>query len=282
MPLGRLLRRALRSDPSLEYLVYAPPTRKAAPRVMVAVHGSSARWVSQVKTLAGHCDREHVVLIAPRMDDQRLPRYQRLGSDARRADLFLNECVQEAGHLAGADVSKVFMFGHFGGAQFAHRYAMAYPHRVHALVAASAGWYTFPDTSAKFPYGIRSSRSLPGLTFDPEQYLQVPMYVMVGTQDTGTERVRRNDRVDAQQGSTRIERARRWVAAMQAQAQAHALPPRVELTELPGAGHSFESLCRDAALAERTFLLFHPASPEGEFHEARSRKNSPDARAATK
>lgn len=213
--------------------------------------------------MTAHCDREHAVLVSPCMDDQRLPGFQRLGRDSRRSDLFLNECLREVAHLASVDVSRFFLFGHFGGAQFAHRYAMAYPHRVHALVAASGGWYTFPDTSAKFPYGIRPSRSLPGVTFNPEQYLQVPMFVLVGMEDTGEERLRRNERVDLQQGDSRRERARRWVHAMRAQAASHALPSRVELTELPGVDDAFDSLCRDAALVERVFLLFQPATAQG-------------------
>jgi poly(3-hydroxybutyrate) depolymerase len=248
--------------------MYVPRQHDAPPRVVVSVHGSSQRWPAQVATMVAKCDRENAVLVSPFMDDQRLPRYQRLGSDTRRSDLFLNECLREVGHLAGVDVSRIFLFGHSGGAQFVHRYAMAYPHRVHAVVAASAGWYTFPDTSAKFPYGIRSSSRLPGVTFDPEQYLQVPVHVLVGREDTGEERVRRNERVDSQQGTTRLERARRWVEAMRSQAASHSLPPLVELTELPGVGHSFESLCQDAALVERAFLLFHPATAQGVPNEA--------------
>lgn len=236
--------------------------------MVVSVHGATTEWRAQVAPLAAQCDRENVVLVSPLMDGRRMPHYQRLGEAPRRADQFLHECLREAGHLGGADVSKFFLFGHSGGAQFAHRYAMAYPHRVHACVIASAGWYTFPDTAQRFPYGIRSTRRLPGMVFDPEQYLHVPITVLVGTEDTKERRVRRNERIDAQQGATRLERARRWTEAMRAQAASHGLPPRVELTELPGVGHEYQVLCRDAALTERVFHLFHPISSEEVCHEA--------------
>jgi hypothetical protein len=145
---------------------------------------------------------------------------------------------------------------------------MAYPHLVHACVIASAGWYTFPDTARRFPYGIRSTRRLPGVAFDPEQYLKVPISVLVGTEDTTERRLRHNVRIDAQQGHTRVERARRWTAAMRAQAAQFSMPPRVELTELDGVGHEFLVLCREAALSERVFHLFHPISSLEVRHEA--------------
>ena len=262
------MRRVLRSDPALEYLIRLPAGTGHAPRVMVSVHGASREWRAQVAAIAAHCDRENMMLLAPMMNERTLPSFQRLGGGAKRSDLFLAECLREAAHLSGADVSQIFLFGHSGGAQFAHRFTMAYPHRVHACVIASAGWYTFPDTAQRFPYGIRSTRRLPGMVFDPEQYLQVPIFVLVGTEDTGERRVRHGERVDAQQGANRLERARRWTAAMREQAALFSMPPRVELTELPGVGHEFQALCRDAALGERVFHLFHPISKQEVRHEA--------------
>jgi hypothetical protein len=92
--------------------------------------------------------------------------------------------------------------------------------------------------------------------------------VLVGTEDTTERRVRRNPRIDAQQGLTRLERARRWTTAMREQAAQFRLPSRVELTELPGVGHEFQVLCSEAALGERIFHLFHPISTQEVRHEA--------------
>jgi pimeloyl-ACP methyl ester carboxylesterase len=239
LPRGQLLRRTLRTDSQLEYSVYVPTAGGVDAPVLVAAHGISRSWNGQAEAFVAACES--------------------LGR-GQRADLFLQNCLQEVHSLTGADVSQVRLFGHSGGAQFAHRYLMAYPHRVARAVVAGAGWYTFPDTASKFPYGIRSSRRLPGVTFNPEAYLQVPVTVMVGANDTEPHLLRGSDRVNLQQGRTRVERARNWVAAMHAQATAHGVVPRVEHVELPNAGHSFADLCRHGALIERVFSALFDAT----------------------
>jgi hypothetical protein len=64
--------------------------------------------------------------------------------------------------------------------------------------------------------------------------------VMVGTADTKRDAsVNCEPEVDRLQGLTRLERARRWVAAMRQAAADHGKPPRVTLTEIPDATHLF-------------------------------------------
>lgn len=262
LPRGQLLRRTLRTDSQLEYSVYIPSAGAIDAPVLVAVHGISRSWNGQAEAFVAGCESLGVTLVAPSFSGPVHADYQRLGREGRgqRADHFLQHCLQEVHSLTGADVSQVRLFGHSGGAQFAHRYLMAYPHRVTRAVVAGAGWYTFPDTGLKFPYGIRSSRRLPGVTFNPEAYLQVPVTVMVGANDTEPHQLRGSEQVNLQQGRTRVERARNWVAAMHAQATAHGVAPRVEHVELPNAGHSFADLCRHGALVERVFSTLFDAT----------------------
>ena len=48
------------------------------------------------------------------------------------------------------------MFGHSAGAQFVHRFIQFKPlSRVDKAVSANAGWYTLPDTTIDFPYGLK-------------------------------------------------------------------------------------------------------------------------------
>ena len=42
----------------------------------------------------------------------------------------------------GIDTRRINLFGFSGGAQFAHRYAMAHPGSVNALVLTAPGWFT--------------------------------------------------------------------------------------------------------------------------------------------
>lgn len=251
---GKLLRRVLRAEPVSEYLVYVPTTSAPDAHVLVSVHGiSHSSWHKQAEMLVPLCERHGIVLLAPGFNDQQYPDYQRLGRKGRghRADLYLHRCLQELNTLTGANTTNLLFFGHSGGAQFVHRYLMAYPHRVECAVLSAPGWYTFPDPTLKFPYGIRSTSSLPGVIFNPEAYLKVPVTVLVGTEDTKQSKdLISTDRINKQQGLTRIERARNWVAAMQAQAKAHGIPSHVSIVELANAGHSLGDLHSEIAFIE--------------------------------
>jgi pimeloyl-ACP methyl ester carboxylesterase len=255
LPRGRLLRRALRTDPCLEYELYLPASGVAGAPVLVSAHGLSRVRNDHAGALVAACEQMGVTLLVPVFAGEQHADYQRLGREGRgpRADLFLHRCLREIGSQTGADTSQIYLLGHSGGAQFAHRYLMAYPHRVVRAAVVAAGWYTFPDPRLKFPYGIQSNRRLPGVVFDPEAYLKVPVTVLIGSQDTGAGALRASERVVMQQGANRLERARNWVAAMRAQAAAHGMPPRAELVELAGAGHGFTDLCQQGALVERVF-----------------------------
>jgi poly(3-hydroxybutyrate) depolymerase len=246
LPRGQLLRRVLKTSPISEYLVYVPTSDTAGSPVLVSVHGISQKsWQKQAELLVPTCERHGVTLLAPGFNDQQYTDYQRLGRKGKgyRADIFLHRCLEELNTMTGADTTHVRLFGHSAGAQFVHRYLMAYPHRVECAVVSAAGWYTFPDPTLKFPYGTRTSSSLPGVSFNPEAYLKVPVTVIIGTEDTKqSEDLLSSERINEQQGITRIERARNWVAAMQAQAKAYGMPSLVNIVELIGVSHSLADI----------------------------------------
>jgi pimeloyl-ACP methyl ester carboxylesterase len=262
LPKKRLLRRALRADPSQEYLAYVPSDGGPEPPLFVSVHGLSRNAEEQAGLFSPWCEAVGAVLVAPRFAAEQHGDYQRLGRN--RADLVLDSILEEVAASTGALAPRIHLFGYSGGAQFAHRYAMAHPQRVARAVVASAGWYTFPDARLRFPYGIRPSPKLPDLCFDPEQFLRVPMLVLVGGKDLTEGGLRRGERIDRQQGVTRVERARSWVAAMRAAADAFHLPPLVSLQEVEGSTHAFSHFAEHGSLAERVFdALFGLSTHEG-------------------
>jgi poly(3-hydroxybutyrate) depolymerase len=258
------LLRALRSDPFQEYFLYVPDSASAGAPVLVSVHGISRNAHEQAVVFSSLCDERGTVLVVPVFTAEQHKDYQRLGRRRRgdRADLLLNRFLSEAGSLCGADVTQVQMFGFSAGAQFAHRYVMAHPHRVSRAVVVASGWYTLPDPARKYPYGIRPGRSLPGVDFNPERFLRVPVEVIVGTGDVGVSNLRRGARIDAQQGTTRVERAQRWVAAMREAAVSFGMPPSVSLTEVPDIEHSFTAFCESGELVDRVRRFLFAEAPE--------------------
>jgi poly(3-hydroxybutyrate) depolymerase len=259
----RLLRRVLRSDPSQEYLVYVPQTAVRHGPLFVSIHGVSRNADQHARLLAAYADIYGTVLVAPIFAPEPYADYQRLGRLGRgkRADIALNMVVADAAAMTGAAGEKFYLFGFSGGAQFAHRYLMANPHRVAAAVIAASGWYTFPDPTRRFPYGTRMSRKLPDVRFDAEEFLSVPVTVMVGAGDDAPTAVRRKDRLDREQGVNRVERARRWVAAMHAAAAMHHMESRVAYEEIENCDHSFRRSILRGGLGDRVFRALFGEPP---------------------
>lgn len=264
LPRSRILQRVLQADPSQEYLVYVPRSGAYEAPILAAVHGIARNAAEQARVFSLHCEMAGIVMVAPKFTAEQHADYQRLGRLGRgvRADRVLDRCAAEVASLTGADATQIYLFGYSGGAQFAHRYLMAYPHRVARAVVASAGWYTFPDTRIRFPYGIRPNRRLPGVNFNPEEFLRVPVTVLVGEHDVARASLRSTERVNEQQGENRVQRARKWVATMRAAAEAYGLEPRVTYTEVPATDHSFTQFCQRGALAERVFHALFEVSTE--------------------
>ncbi len=259
-----LLRRVLRSDVTQEYLLYLPTTRGSNAPLLVSAHGASRNAEEHGRLLAAYCEMHGAVLVVPVFSPEKYPDYQRLGrvNRGKRADLALDRIVEEVAVLSGASAERFHLFGFSGGAQFAHRYALAHPHRVASGVFAAAGWYTFPDPTRRFPHGTWPTSQLPGLRFDAEEFLKVPMTVIVGENEDDSMGLRRSARLDREQGNSRAERARNWVSAMQAAADAHFMERLVTLETLPDCAHSFRRAMLRGGLGEALFkaILDAPAS----------------------
>jgi poly(3-hydroxybutyrate) depolymerase len=127
------------------------------------------------------------------------------------------------------------LYGHSAGAQFVHRFVLlgAGP-RLQRAIAANAGWYSFPDDTADWPYGLRAAP--PGT--DPAAGLAAPLTVLLGDADTNPAHpsLRHTPEAD-RQGPHRLERGRRFYAAGRETARLRVLPFGWSCAIAPGVGH---------------------------------------------
>lgn len=259
---GEVVFGTMGGEPPLDFWAYLP--RRTATRILVSVHGISESARSHAEHFAPLAERHGSLLVAPHFERPAWRDYQRLGRPGRgpRADRALERLVAAVGARAGVGSGRFFLFGYSGGGQFAHRYLMAHPRRVAAAAVASAGWYTFPDTRRRFPHGIRRGASFGDLELDADVFLRVPLLVTVGERDVERDgSLRQTERIDREQGLNRLERARRFVAAMRRAAERRGMPSPVVLRPLPGAGHSFEENVADADLARLVCTHFFGFGP---------------------
>jgi pimeloyl-ACP methyl ester carboxylesterase len=249
LPCGQLSPLQLNGTSQFRYFAYRPINPQPDQRPLVFVHGYSRRAEEHALALLPLCEALGCALLAPLFTKSEHPRYQRLrrGGDGQRPDRILNACLED---LFGPGVGEIHLAGFSGGAQFAHRYSMAYPQRVAHLLAIAAGWYTLPDPSLRYPLGLHARRALRGISLNPEHFLRVPATVIVGEQDTGTQNLRSSAALNALQGTTRVERARNWVAHMRMAAKQHRQESAIRYLEVPGIGHDFEEFVASGHLLD--------------------------------
>lgn len=222
---------------------------------LVVLHGISRNAEALVDMFRPASQDTGRSILVPHFGARDWPNFQRPSSSSR-PDQALLALLALMGAIDAGFSGRVDLFGHSGGAQLAHRFAMLFPHRVGRLNLAAAGWYCLPDTSMAYPYGIGADATPDTLTWARRhqgampEYLRLGVRVFIGTNDTLRDAsLRQTPDLDRLQGLTRLARAETYVARFRAAAQAHGIVPDITLTHLPGVTHDVAQAIAEAGLA---------------------------------
>jgi hypothetical protein len=137
-------------------------------------------------------------------------------------------------------------WGHSGGAQFLHRFVMYMPNSLlDVAVCSNAGWYTVPENSVSFPYGIQNGQ-LP--LSDLNTAFSKKLIVHLGQNDTDPDSpgLRHNPILDNQQGLHRLERGQYFFNTSQMTAENSDATFNWEKHEVPNVGHDPQLMANDA------------------------------------
>jgi pimeloyl-ACP methyl ester carboxylesterase len=128
------------------------------------------------------------------------------------------------------------LYGHSAGGQFVHRFAIYCDSQLaDKLVAANAGWYTFPADTIDYPYGLGESLSL--LRLDKIAYYAKDLTLLLGTADTlRSSSLRKTPEADAQ-GLTRLARGETFYRWCRLDAEAMGVPFNWKIVYAEGIGH---------------------------------------------
>lgn len=235
----------------------APQRDLDTARILIVVHGHErnarayrADWTRLIK------DR-HVLLLAPEFPaDYFSDEEYNLGNmvdgdgDRQPEDEWTFRVIESLFRFVKSSLDSqandYVMFGHSAGAQFVHRFVeFGSPRHLRKAVAANAGWYTVPDDSEEFPYG------LDGVTRDEDsmrRVFQSRLVVMLGADDNDPDddSLRRDDQAD-EQGTNRLDRGLYFFRAARESADDHDLEFAWSLQVIPGVGHSHTEMARAAA-----------------------------------
>ncbi len=241
---GAIQLQRLKAPEPLRYYTYVPDTFRAGNQIVVVVHGISRNAREHIVTFAPFAQRSGVALVAPLFDREHCRGFQQLGWNGAgwRVDHLLQAVIHEVANETKAAQGRFALFGYSGGAQFAHRYALAHPRHVSCLATCASGYYTWPTTEQPFPYGA-DCRGLPGnLALQLDAFLNIATLTTVGLRDTSRDRaLRKSPELDVLQGRTRVERARRWVEALVTASLERGLEPQHHFATVDDVGHDFRS-----------------------------------------
>lgn len=249
----------LPGSPDREYYAFIPDNCAPGAEPLVLVHGISRNAAELVLRFAPHAQRLGVPLIAPLFPREAYGMYQQVIDQRHgsRADEALFAILADASARWDLGRGRFALFGFSGGGQFAHRFAILHPHRVRACIPVSAGWYSWPDVALRWPYGLRKAPLGP---VDWAALAQVPFHIVVGRRDTrNDDALRRNTKLDALQGTDRVQRARDWYRAM----QKAGFNADGSFTVLPRTRHNFNSAQRHGLVPLAFNLLGHQAGQDG-------------------
>lgn len=141
--------------------------------------------------------------------------------------------------------SPVILFAHSAGAQLIHRYVLFDQNSTaDKIVIANAGWYTMPDQSILFPYGIKN---VPVSDKQLKNAFVKPVIVLLGDKDTQRSKVlRKTPEADAQ-GLNRLERGHAFYEKAQETAKQMGVLFNWKVQEVPGVGHDGDAMGAYAA-----------------------------------
>ena len=225
------------SGPALRVFASRPTGLAPARPVVIVMHGTR-RNADEYRDQWHDIAIEHdFLLLVPEFNDRDFPgsNAYNLGfvSDSqgrqRPRELWSYSAIEalfeDAIRRYGMITTGYSLYGHSAGAQFVHRFLFHVPDaRVVRAVAANAGWYTMPDETIDWPYGLHGS-AVSGEMLTAA--LNIPLTVLLGDQDTDPnhDSLRRTPEALAQ-GVHRMARGQAFFESARSRAERLGLPFR--------------------------------------------------------
>ncbi len=227
-------------DKTLPVWCYVPDNATPGTPILIVMHGVKRDADRYRDEWAPHAKEYGFVVAAPEFSQKDFPGddgYTLGKKKAGSSFSFIEPVFAAVKKATGNTSGRYYLYGHSAGAQFVHRFLYFTPEaHVIRAVAANAGWWTMPDNSIDFPYGLRGSQLD---ATDLKSMLQSPLVVLLGTADTDPNHpnLRRTAQAMAQ-GPHRFARGHTFFASGQRAAKELGIPLAWQLGTAPGIDHN--------------------------------------------
>ncbi len=251
------------TDDPINIYYFRPTTWKSGDEIAFVMHGTNRDAERYLEDWTNYANEKNILIICPEFSNEKYPgsRYYNIGNIMSSTNgkgelqdkedwLFpaINRIVDDVKIKFDSHKSNTLLYGHSAGAQFVHRYVIFDGDtNFDLIVSANAGWYTMPDSTIPFPYGMS------GVSLSNKEYQIIfskPLVVLLGEEDTVRDS---NLRVTAEadaQGMNRFERGKNFYQKMADKAKELGFEFNWKLSTVPGVGH------RDYLMAKSAVEIF--------------------------
>lgn len=235
------------TDESIPIYYHIPKGAGADTQVLFVMHGTNRDADRYRDEWSDYAERFGIIVVAPQFSKAQFPR----ANGYNLGNVFTSEDGDWQGLVRspfavieplfdtfrakfGVGRDKYYMYGHSAGSQFVHRFIFMVPDaRLEKAISANAGWYTMPDLTVQWPYGLRGT----GLAdSDLKKLLAAPLVVLLGEEDNDPTHssLRTSPEANAQ-GAYRLERGQVFFEY----GEKVAVPGEFgwQIGRVPGAGH---------------------------------------------
>ena len=225
--------------------------------LIFVMHGSSRSVVNNCSYWSESARQYKFIVICPEFNETDFPgsvNYQNgmmwTGTQFADSTKWTYNLIEEIFSFLKENDATTFdtygIYGFSGGGQFVHRYAIfTNPKRASIIIPGGSGWYTLPNYTEKYPYGLNES---PFVESNLNQKFQLPITIIVGDNDTDPNDPDLRTTVQAmRQGPHRYDRAKFFFSAAKNKANELGVDFNWKLETVLNVGHSSREIAPVAA-----------------------------------
>jgi pimeloyl-ACP methyl ester carboxylesterase len=246
------------SDRPITVWTYRPGGFASDGPVVFVMHGKNRNGRAYRDSWITEAERRRFLLLTPEFSNEAYPGEEMYQcgfvelADGKRRDRerwslsaiehLFDEVVRDNDLAA----KRYFIYGHSGGGQFVHRLALLCPDaRFELAIAANPGWYTMPDLTTRFPYGLVET---PTDIAQLKLALSRRLVILLGDKDTDPNHAAlRRSREAMQQGAHRFERGHAFFRKGQSAARELETEFNWQLVPVAGVAHDNAKMAPAAA-----------------------------------
>lgn len=255
----------------IEVYYHKPKTFSAETKVLFVIPGAGRNGWSYRDAWVESSEEHDILILSPSYSEKYYPEFwsynlagmiENVVINEERTAIMSHDVVDTANRWIYSDFDRIFnkvvsdlglnaehydMFGHSAGGQVLHRFALFNPeNKANRILAGNSGWYTVPDYTEDFPYGLKQAPIEPNnlkLSFGNK------LTVFLGEMDNQDEtrgHLVRNTVID-KQGTYRLSRGKYFYKKAQQLAQDKEYPFNWEIHIVPDVGHNYRAMSKAAA-----------------------------------